>query len=435
MNNLILGGGMTGLAAGLASGLPIFEAENQAGGICCSYYMKPGSTERLTHVPTDDEAYRFELGGGHWIFGGEPAILEFISGLVGLKTYGRKSSVYFPDNGQFVPYPIQNHLRLLDPELRSRALVEMAGQPAAFNTMKEWLYQSFGPTLCQLFFDLFHEFYTAGLYDRIVPQDAYKSPINLTAVIRGAFGDVGPAGYNTVFTYPTEGLDELARRMSSNCDIHYNKRTTRIDPLSRRVEFEDGSTLQYDRLISTLPLNAVLKMTGSIVDFTTDPHSSVLVLNIGAQRGPRCPDDHWLYLPSSASGFHRVGFYSNVDAQFLPASARSLGTRVSVYVERAYLPGERPSKAQENEYVQAAVRELQDFGFITDVEVVDPTWIEVAYTWSWPRSKWRFSALQMLESHGIFQVGRYGRWIFQGIADSLRDGFVVGSSFRYHKPR
>jgi hypothetical protein len=27
-------------------------------------------------------------------------------------------------------------------------------------------------------------------------------------------------------------------------------------------------------------------------------------------------------------------------------------------------------------------------------------------------------------------VGRYGRWIFQGIADSLRDGLFVGAALR-----
>jgi protoporphyrinogen oxidase len=172
-----------------------------------------------------------------------------------------------------------------------------------------------------------------------------------------------------------------------------------------------------------------MEISGLSVDSSPDPYSSVLVLNVGARRGPRCPDDHWIYVPSSASGFHRVGFYSAVDPQFLPFSARSSFDRVSIYVERAYLPENRPSKEEEAKYVQRVVRELQDLGYITDVEVLDPTWIEVAYTWSWPRSKWKSQALRKLQEHGIFQVGRYGRWIFQGIADSLRDGFVIGSSF------
>ena len=35
-----------------------------------------------------------------------------------------------------------------------------------------------------------------------------------------------------------------------------------------------------------------------------------------------------------------------------------------------------------------------------------------------------------MEEHGIYQVGRYGRWIFQGIADSIKDGFFAGASFK-----
>lgn len=128
--------------------------------------------------------------------------------------------------------------------------------------------------------------------------------------------------------------------------------------------------------------------------------------------------------------FYRVGFYSAVDPRFLPGSARQQRGRVGLYVEKAYLPERRPSIEEQQTYMQQVVRELQEFGYIIDVEVIDPTWIEVAYTWSWPGSKWKGLALRKLQEHDIFQVGRYGRWVFQGIANSLRDGFIVGSSLR-----
>ena len=76
------------------------------------------------------------------------------------------------------------------------------------------------------------------------------------------------------------------------------------------------------------------------------------------------------------------------------------------------------------------VKELQEWDYIREAEVVDPTWIDVAYTWSYPGSRWKQQAIQRLEEHNIYPIGRYGRWIFQGIADSIRDGFVAGSSFR-----
>ena len=53
----------------------------------------------------------------------------------------------------------------------------------------------------------------------------------------------------------------------------------------------------------------------------------------------------------------------------------------------------------------------------------------MAYTWRWPGSAWQREALATLESHDVFQVGRYARWAFQGIADSIRDGLSAGARF------
>jgi len=429
----ILGAGMTGLAAGVASGLPVYEASEVPGGICSSYYIRPGDSERLYSTPKDGEAYRFELGGGHWIFGGDPLVLHFIRSLAPVKSYLRKSSVFLPQKNLFVPYPIQNHLRYLGPEIAAQALhdmvvASMANQP--INTMADWLRACFGPTLCDLFFFPFHELYTASLYKRIAPQDIYKSPVNLKLAIQGAFADVPPIGYNVTFVYPEEGLNVLAQRMAARCEIQYGKKVVRIDLKERVLFFEDGSSVNYEFVISTLPLNQVVEMAGLALDEQPDPATSVLVINIGAKRGERCPDDHWVYIPQSRAGFHRVGFYSNVDGTFLPFSTRKAKERVSIYVEKAYLKGQKPDTVEVKTLCEAVIRELQEWGWIGEVEVVDPTWIEVAYTWSWPGSRWREKALKALEEHGIYQIGRFGRWVCQGIAESIKEGLMAGGAVR-----
>ena len=429
-NTLVLGAGMTGLAAAFASNLTVFEAADSPGGICSSYYVRPGDQERCAVAPTDGEAYRFEIGGGHWIFGGDPAVLCFMERFVNLKRYARQSSVYFQKEGLYVPFPLQNHLRFLDKDLAERALAEMAEKQGPFRTTKEWLGKNFGPTLCALFFYPFNQLYTAGLYDRIAPQDAYKSPVDLSLAIQGAFGKTTPAGYNATFAYPEEGLNVLAQGLSHQCHIQHGKRVAHIDIRNNTLSFDDGTTLPYQSLISTLPLNKVMEIAHMPIGPRPDPYTSVLVLNIGAMRGDRCPDDHWLYTPDALSGFHRVGFYSNVDPSFLPLSGRPDRNRVSIYVERAYMGGNKPSEGDIARYAESTVGELQDWGFISEAEVVDPTWIDVAYTWSWPRSDWKQKALETLHKHGIYQVGRYGRWVFQGIADSIRDGLLVGSAFK-----
>lgn len=333
-----------------------------------------------------------------------------------------------------MPYPIQNHLRYLGSTLAAQALremVEAAKSNHPVTTMADWLKANFGPMLCELFFDAFHEMYTAGFWKSIVPQDAYKSPVNLSLAIQGAFDAAPPIGYDTNFIYPIEGLNTLAQRMAARCDIHYGKRAVRIDVKEKVVYFADGSAIRYETLLSTLPLNRMMEITGLTLDEKADPSTSALVINIGALKGRRCPQEHWLYIPKSKARFHRVGFYSNVDSSFLPTSARETQDRVSIYVEKAYLEAQRPGESEIKALCEEVVSELQEWGWIKEAETVDSNWIDVAYTWASPGSKWREKALTLLEEHNIYQVGRFARWVFQGIAQSIHDGLMAGTAFKF----
>jgi len=246
-----------------------------------------------------------------------------------------------------------------------------------------------------------------------MPQDSYKSP---------AASKKLSVGYNSVFMYPKKGLDCLIRNIAKECDIRYGKRVVRIDTKRRRIFFSDGMSINYKKIISSLPLNNVIELAGLRTTKKTDPHTSVLVLNIGAFRGEHCPSEHWLYVPDSKSGFFRVGFYSNVDNSFLPRASQKKGDRVSIYVERAFKGGAKLSKQDSGAYASSVIKELQNWNFIKDVEVRDLSWVEVAYTWSWPGSTWVEEAGELLSDNDIYQIGRYGRWRFQGIADSISDG-------------
>jgi protoporphyrinogen oxidase len=427
--NIILGAGVTGLAAGVVSGLPIYEAEASPGGICSSYYLRPGDSKRLLDPPADGEAYRFEIGGGHWIFGADQGVLEFIRPLSPLKTYERLSAVYFPDQDSYVPYPIQNHLSFLPPDLAQKALAEiMHGGQEPIITLSDWLLRNFGKTLYDVFFLPFHELYTAGLQNHIAPQDAHKSPLDKTLIRRGAQEKTPAVGYNATFVYPEKGLNDLVNRMAEKCTIHFDKKVVGINPDRKSLRFGDGTAVYYDKLLSTLPLNRMMEIAGLDSPTPADPYTSVLVLNIGAVRGPRCPEEHWIYIPHSQAGFHRVGFYSNVDHSFLTKSSRPLHNRVSIYVERSFRGGDEPASPAVRAYEAEVVRELQSWGFIEAPEVIDATWIPIAYTWSRPPSPWRDESLRLLADRGIYQVGRYARWKFQGIAESIKDGMVAGSA-------
>ena len=420
---LVLGAGVSGLAAGLVSGAPVLEAERHPGGICASYALgRDGRFEGVASPGAD--AYRFERGGGHWIWGGDPAVLELIGRFGELRSYSRRAAVYLRDRDVLVPYPLQAHLEQLGPEEADAARRELAaGAGGEAATLAEWLRAQFGATLCGIFFEPFHELYTAGLTGEIAPQDPAKSPAG------GARG-----GYNTTFLYPTNGLAAVAAGLAERCAVTYGARVVGIDPDRRLVHLADGTSRAYGLLLSTLPLDRMLAMTGLDGGREPDPHTSVLVVNVGARTGPRCPDAHWVYLTAARGGFHRVGFYSNVDEAFLPPAVRGAGTHVAIYVERAFRSGERPSEAERAELAAAFCTELEEWGWIEDPEVVDPTWVEVAYTWRRPGSSWREDGLAALEARGIRQVGRYATWAqsvrSQSLAQSIADGLKAGAAAR-----
>jgi len=430
MPKFILGAGITGLTVAKTTGLPVYEAGDVPGGICSSYYVRPKSNERLKQIPGDEEAYRFEIGGGHWIFGANNEVLKFIGKFAKLKSYIRRSSVYFVKKNLYVPYPIQNNLRFLDREIAEKILKELSAHSKDIPcTMKEWLVRNFGQTLCNLFFYPFHDLYTAYLYGKIAPQDGYKTPVDPELVAQGAKDSTPSVGYNTTFVYPQQGLNIFLQRVASKCDINYKKQVAKIDVDKKNIYFSDGCVISYGTLISTLPLNKVIEMAGIKVDVEPDPYTSVLALNIGAVRGANCPGEHWLYVPNSKSGFHRVGFYSNVDSSFLPKSSRQSANCVSLYVEKTYEGGHKPSGQDIKTYTESVIRELKEWGFIKNTEVADATWIDVAYTWSWPGSKWREKALELLKKHDIHQLGHYGQWRFQGIAESIKAGLNLNKEF------
>ena len=360
MKIVILGAGITGLAAGYKTRGTIYEAEGSPGGICRSYY---------------DNGYRFEKGGGHWIFGADLEVMDFLMQFASFIPYKRNAGVYI--NKTF-PYPIQKYFDI--------------EEAVDVGTMQSWLRDRFGSAMCRLFFYPFNEKYTAGLYDKIAPQDAFKNPT------RGE-------GYNDTFLYPELGLDSMIDTIARGIDIRYHKKAVSINPDEKMIYFDDGDSRRYEQLISTLPLNTMARLL-NVKDKL--PYTSTVVLNIGATPGRNFPREHWLYIPYCKSGFHRVGFYSNVHRSFAPPN------RVGLYVEWAYT-----KNVPDFSYT---FQELTDWGFIKKVERSSFNLTEVAYTWEHPNSNEAESLLSMISDCRIRQIGRYGQWHFQGIAESIREG-------------
>ena len=421
---IVIGAGISGMAAGMTNDWQIYEANRIPGGICSSYFLKPYSSERLVERPLDEEVYMFEYGGGHWLFGSNSQVINFLESLAPLSRYSRKSAVYYFEDNSVIPYPVQNNLRCFSENTASRIykdLIKAQSKPA--KTMEKWLHQMFGPTLAGLFFIPFHELYTAGLHKRIAPDLAYKSPINIDLIKRGMFTKTELVGYNASFLYPDLGMNFLIGQMAKLCKITYSKRLVEVDIHKKIAKFSDGAEESYEKLITTISLKDMVKIAGISVKEKMSPYTSVLVVNVGGRRGHNCPKEHWLYIPKSKNGFYRIGFYSNVSQRFLPKSVRDNDNYVSLYIEKSFVGGKKISEEEISRLCQLIIEEIMSWGFLEHPEVIDHNWIEVAYTWLWSDDRWRKNTIELLEKNQIYPLGRYAEWRFKGMIDSIGDGF------------
>lgn len=367
---VILGAGFSGMAAGIKTKAHIFEASDKPGGICRTYYK---------------DGYSFEIGGGHWIFGKGKG-LDFIKSLVELKEYTRNASVYY--NTKF-EYPIQTTAQQPLGDIKQ-------------GTLKKWLADNFSQTECNLFFFPFNNKYTCGLYSSVIQDDGFKTP------------PAGGKGYVSTFYYPKNGLDKLVDIMASQCKISYNKKACAIDVDKHTVTFQDNTKISYKKLISTIPLNRILELCNR-QSFHL-PKTSVLVINIGAEKSYNTPDEHWLYVPFCNSNFFRIQFYSNIEPSKAPKGKIGLCVEIAMKERCSFHVMEVISKN--------VVKELRYWGFIGDVDIIDPTFVDVAYTWLFNKED-RDKELKWLRERDIYSIGRYGAWKFCGMTESIEQGLGV----------
>lgn len=437
---VVIGGGVSGLFCGLLTGAPIFEKNTHPGGLLASYCFNPYTSEKSYCRNREEEAALFEIGGGHWLWGIDKneVIYRTLARFSDFRRYLRRSSVYLSDYDLFVPYPLQYHIRYLPRDLRDRALEDIItsrkeNKSVDFSrlTFAEFLRITFGETLYKTFFEPYNYLYTAGLLYEVAPPRRMKIPDDIEVIIKGSREDLSAlVGYNAYFYYPVIGLGPLMWRLYNETKCYLGHKVTFIDVERKLLTINDNHVVKYDIAYVAIPLLDILK-NSSMKNFLKhhDPYTGVLVVNVLAKRGRKTPKDHWVYVSKSKSGFHRIGYYSNVDKMFLPTRYRS-EDYVSVYIEKTFKGGSAP-KSLDTE-ITRILSEAKDLDFIGEIIAYDYNFVEIAYTWLRPGSTWVDDTIRVLLNHDIITVGRYANWgKVEGIVESMEDAFKACSVFEY----
>ncbi len=418
----ILGAGLAGLSTayhlerlGYAD-YRLYEQSDQSGGLCRS----------VRHGP-----FTFDYQG-HVLHFSDPQIASLVKRLLrrNLKRHCRRAWVYV--DGAYVPYPFQGNLSGLPPPIVADCL---AGRSLAWGrdvhpdgqSFREWVSLTFGHGIAKHFLLPYNRKLwnmplgrlTARWVRPFIPVPSLKETIG------GALGRHDRQyGYNATFWYPREGgIGALAQAFERSIrPIHFHRRAVAIDWKRRRIMFQDGRRIGYDRLVSSIPLVVLGRLLRPLPNHVEQPwrqlrYTSIVAVHVAIRAPQPVAGRHWVYFSDPAVSFFRVGFPSVLSDRLTPPGTALL------YAETAQPSGCGRSLALATDRV---LQDLARVGLITDRRDVlfhHAVKIPFAYIVYDRHHHDATEAIhQFLREQEIWSIGRYGRWRYTAMEDAIRDG-------------
>lgn len=416
---LIVGAGPCGLAcarelAGLGyEDFEIHESESRSGGLAASIVDAAGFTWDR---------------GGHVVFSHYGEFDRLLDEVMGDDVVQHDRSSYVRIGEAWVPYPFQNNLHHLPPNLAEEAIVGMVEAQqrpgdAGPNDFGSWMMARFGPGICRQFMRPYNE--KVWAYPPSSMSDSWIAERVSTVDWRTALHNVVHRnddlgwGPNNQFSFPVSGgTGEIYRRAAEAIAdrISYDSAVSAVDPHRKLVVTDDGIEHPFDHLVWTGALDVLVEA------LTTAPepvrtaardltYNSVTVVGIGYS-APLTDDRSWLYFPGDETPFYRATNFAKYAAANVPDGR--IDKYSSWMTEIASSP-HRPLDAEQlGERVDRALRSCRLVDDTADTISVHIDHIERAYP---VPTLGRDSALAIVQpwlmEHDVFARGRFGAWRYE----------------------
>ncbi len=421
---VILGAGLTGLSAAYHLeqqgffNYKIFEKESTIGGLCRSI---------------TENGFTFDYTG-HLLHIGDDYFRSFIEKCVGFENFNaiaRRSFIYSQE--RYTKYPYQINLFGLPPETIAECIEGYVTKKNYKNTKTfyNWVLTNFGAGFAKNFFfpyqtkifDYPVEKLSSSWTGRFVPNTSLREML-LGALRENPDEEIG---YNAKFFYPKTGgiffwINKLYEQLINPVQINYCVKA--IDLVNKTVIFTNGHHEQYKQLITTLPLDELLKLckespaTNLKATIKKLLCNSVVNFNIGIAR-PDLSDKHWIYYPEHNYPFYRIGFSHNFSSTMAPEGHSSL------YGEFSYL---KKSEQEINSCLQESLKVTKKLFGLQEHEIVLEKIIRIRHAYviynNW-RDKNITALLKTLEEYNVHSTGRYGEWKYASMQEGFLDGKKV----------
>jgi protoporphyrinogen oxidase len=225
-------------------------------------------------------------------------------------------------------------------------------------------------------------------------------------------------GPNSRFKFPLLGTGMLYDRIAAGLPkpVQLGAWADTIDVAARQVVFADGSVCPYDHLVTTMPVNELVKR---LDECPTDIREAALELRhtsgmfVGIGVADPCPSTKcWMYFPGADCPFYRVTYLSNYSPKMTPGPGHfSLLAEISA----------SPFKVEDRStIIQQTIDGMVATGLLTEEQaaqsIVSKQLLEVPYSYPVPTIG-RDDALAVIQpwlmDQGIYSRGRFGAWRYE----------------------
>jgi len=440
---VILGAGPTGLGAAYLltrSGFEdwvLYEREAVVGGLARSF--------------RDDRGFLWDIGG-HVVFSHYDVFTRLLDDLLGPDGWiQHERECWVHVLKRWVPYPFQNNIHHLPTGACSRCLegliqAAISSSPRPPENFDEFIGRTFGEGIAELFMRPYNskvwgcplaKLNARWVGERVTVPDPVGVACNV--VHRRAKMTWGP---NNQFRFPARGgtgavWEALSARLPAD-RVRLKREAVAINADARAVRFADGMVQPYGTLLSTVPLDRLVAMTGHREWFglaSSLMHSSTHVVGVALRGRPSAAAETkcWMYFPESRVPFYRVTHFSHYSPHNVPDARSDWSLMAEV--------SESPDKPVNPETVAAdTVAGLVAVGLVESPDHVAHTWshrVEYGYpTPSLGRDAVLKALLPALEAFGIVSRGRFGAWLYEvgNMDHSFMQGVEAAAHILYGAP-
>jgi protoporphyrinogen oxidase len=420
---VIIGAGPTGIGAAYRlkklgyTDFKVIEAEGYAGGLASSF--------------TDEHGFTWDIGGhvqfSHYDYF-DVAMKEAL-GEEGWLNHERESWVWIAD--RFVPYPFQNNLRYLPKEMIAKAIKGLATRPPRTPSPNQdfgtWIMQIFGEGLRDIFMEPYNykvwAFPPEKLWAGWVGERV--AVVDMARVLENIFLEKDDVswGPNNTFQFPKQGgTGAIWRSLADQIGAEYFQLNTRIQSIDwqkRRLATTDGESIEYDQILSTMPLDTLGKMLTPALDTVAEAsskllfsHSHIIGVGLKGDMPEKLAKKCWMYFPEDNCPFYRVTVFSHYSPNNVPEPES--GKYWSLMTETSESPMKPVDRAN---LVEQTIQGLINTGQIRDRSQVTHTWYYVAEHGYPTPSLERNDLLKRIEPDlkraGVHSRGRFGAWKYE----------------------